>query len=69
MEEKTLNALNWIVGILTKHRIPYRIGGGLAAHVYGSPRPVNDIDLFQESLFQRLFRKSLDISQQAPNII
>lgn len=45
MEEKTLNALRWIVGILDNHDIPYRIGGGFAAHVYGANRPVNDIDI------------------------
>ncbi len=44
LEEKTINALKWIVGILNKNNIPYRIGGGFAAHVYGSSRPVNDID-------------------------
>ena len=45
MEDKTINALKWIVGILKKYDIPYRIGGGLAAHVYGSKRPINDIDI------------------------
>ena len=45
MEEKTINALRWIVGILEKHQIPYRIGGGFAAHVYGSNRSINDIDI------------------------
>ncbi len=45
MEEKTANALKWIVKILNKHNIPYRIGGGFAAHVYGSPRPIKDIDI------------------------
>lgn len=45
LEDKTLNALTWIVGILHKHDIPYRIGGGFAACVYGSTRPVNDIDI------------------------
>lgn len=45
MQEKTLKALHWIVGILNKHAIPYRIGGGFAAHVYGADRPVNDIDI------------------------
>ncbi|MCE9517787.1 hypothetical protein K8Q96_02165 [Candidatus Nomurabacteria bacterium] len=44
LEEKTLDALKWIVSILNKNNIPYRIGGGFAAHVYGSSRPVNDID-------------------------
>ncbi len=44
MEEKTINALRWIVSILDKNNIPYRIGGGFAAHIYGSSRPINDID-------------------------
>ena len=44
MEPKTITALHWIVGILDKHAVPYRIGGGFAAHVYGSGRAVNDID-------------------------
>jgi hypothetical protein len=45
MEEKTLNALKWIVGILNENNIPYFIGGGMAAHIYGSGRSVNDIDV------------------------
>ncbi|MBM3261695.1 hypothetical protein FJY93_04750 [Candidatus Kaiserbacteria bacterium] len=45
LEKKTINGLRWIVGILKKHEIPYRIGGGLAVHVYGSERPINDIDI------------------------
>ncbi|MEK7608219.1 MAG: hypothetical protein AAB495_01440 [Patescibacteria group bacterium] len=45
MEEKIISALRWIVGVLTKHQIPYRIGGGFAAHIYGSNRPINDIDI------------------------
>ncbi len=45
MEEKTLIALRWIVGILDTHTIPYQIAGGFAAKLYGSPRPLNDIDI------------------------
>ncbi|MFA6432351.1 MAG: hypothetical protein WCV82_00835 [Candidatus Paceibacterota bacterium] len=45
MNEKTLKGLHWIVDILDKNHVPYRIGGGFAAHVYGSKRPVNDIDI------------------------
>lgn len=51
MEEKPLTALRWIVGILDKHNIPYRIGGGFAAHVYGSSRAVNDIDISLSGVF------------------
>lgn len=45
MKQKTLNALKWIVNILNKHQIPYRIGGGFAAHMYGATRQINDIDI------------------------
>lgn len=45
MEEKTLAALRWVVGVLDKLHVPYRIGGGFAAHMYGSTRPINDIDI------------------------
>ena len=45
MEIKTVNAAHWIVGILDKHKVPYRIGGGFAAHLYGSKRPIKDIDI------------------------
>jgi hypothetical protein len=43
-EPKTIDALKWIVDIFNKYNIPYRIGGGFAAKIYGSPRPLNDID-------------------------
>lgn len=45
MEEKALNALKWIVGILNENNIPYCIGGGMATYLYGSDRLVNDIDI------------------------
>lgn len=45
MDVKTLRGFKWIVEVLNKNKIPYRIGGGFAAHVYGSPRPINDIDI------------------------
>lgn len=45
MEAKTINALKWIVGILNENNIPYCIGGGMAVYLYGSDRPVNDIDI------------------------
>ncbi len=45
MEEKTLRALKWIAGILNKHNVPYRVGGGTATYLYGSGRQINDIDI------------------------
>lgn len=43
-EEKTINALKWMVEILERKNILYQISGGFAAKIYGSTRPVNDID-------------------------
>ena len=45
LEGKTQEALKWIVDILDRNNVPYKIGGGFAACVYGSPRKVNDIDI------------------------
>lgn len=45
MEERTVRALHWIVNILNENNIPYRVGGGVAAYVYGSTRPIKDIDI------------------------
>lgn len=45
LNEKVMSGLCWIVAILDKHKIPYKIGGGFAAKIYGSPREVNDIDI------------------------
>jgi len=44
METKTIDALKWIVGIFNRYNVPYRIGGGFAAKLYGSPRSLRDID-------------------------
>lgn len=55
------NALAWIVGILNDHQCPYAICGGLAANVYGSPRPLNDIDLFVPAqYFDRIVQAGAD---------
>jgi len=43
-EKKTIDALRWMIKIFNRHNVPYRIGGGFAARMYGSPRPLNDID-------------------------
>ncbi len=45
MNQKTHKALKWIIGILDDNNITYQIGGGLATNLYGSVRPVNDIDI------------------------
>ncbi len=43
--KKTIRAFRWIVGILRKHNVPFQISGGFSAKVYGSRRPVHDIDI------------------------
>ena len=45
MQQKALEGLKWIVIILNKIDAPYRLGGGTDTHLYGSGRPVNDIDI------------------------
>ena len=42
---KTKEAFCWIFSILKKHKIPYRISGGVAAKIYGSKRELVDIDI------------------------
>ena len=46
MEGKdTEAAFCWIIEILNKQNIPFQIGGGFAARVYGSKRELADIDI------------------------
>ncbi len=45
LNDNQKESLQWIVSILQKHNIPFQISGGLAAKIYGSTRPLNDIDI------------------------
>ena len=43
--KNTEAALRWIVGILQGRDIPFEVGGGFAASLYGATRELADIDL------------------------
>ena len=45
MRETSKIAFHWIVKLLRKQKIPFRVSGGLAARAYGAKRPLADIDL------------------------
>ena len=44
-EEKTINALIWIIDLMNKNKIDYQITGGFAGKIFGSKRKLNDIDI------------------------
>lgn len=55
VEEKTAQALQWIITLLNEAGIPYQIAGGLAAKIYGATRPLQDIDIdIPEEQFDKL---------------
>ena len=44
--KRTKDAFVYIVNTLKENRIPFMIAGGFAAKIYGSPRPLFDIDIW-----------------------
>lgn len=45
MRKNTEKAFKWIVGLLQENKIPFQLSGGFAARLYGSDRPLYDIDI------------------------
>ncbi len=55
---KTKEAFRWIIKILEENKIPYRVSGGFAARIYGSKRPLFDIDIeIPDSKFKKILPK------------
>jgi hypothetical protein len=55
LEEKFVVALKWAVAVFNDAGIPFQVNGGLAAKVYGSDRPLFDIDFdVPEECFEKI---------------
>jgi hypothetical protein len=61
MVRKTKEAFLWIIKILHDNKIPYRISGGFAAKIYGSPRKLRDIDI---EIPDKFFKKLIPIIRE-----
>lgn len=44
-KKNTKEAFIWIVEILRKHKVSFKVTSGFAAKIYGSKRPLADIDI------------------------
>ena len=65
--KNTKKAFNWIINLLEKNKIPFRISGGFAAKIYGSERELVDIDIdYDESLLSRILPEIKDFIIYGP---
>jgi len=57
--KRTKAAFVYVVNTLNENRVPFVIAGGLAAKLYGSPRPLFDIDIWIPRKHMKLIRAKL----------
>lgn len=55
LERQAITTLQWVVNVFITADVPFQINGGLAAKVYGSQRPLFDLDFdVPEACFAKL---------------
>lgn len=68
LEDKTINALHWIIEILNKNKIDYQISGGFAGRIFGSKRELHDIDIdISKKDFNKILPEISDYIIYGPN--
>ena len=68
MNKNAPEALRWIVNILRKNKIHFRISGGLAVNAYGSKRNLADIDIeIHDKDFEKILHFIKDYKYIGPN--
>lgn len=65
---QTKKAFNWIISILEKNKIKYRVSGGFAARFYGAKRHLADIDIeLPRNSIEKLLPEIQDYVVKGPN--
>ena len=45
LHRNAVEAFEWLISVLKKHKVPYQFSGGFAAKIYGAKRSLVDIDV------------------------
>lgn len=62
-------AFKWIIGIFTKHKVPFVVSGGLAARAYGSTRKLRDFDFdISNGSFKRILPDVAEYIESGPEL-